>query len=217
MLEWTEFKSHTEMINACQIPDELLANMCTHGLIVTYLNYPLIGDISAYNIRELGYNSVKNSFNGLAELHKRPDVLPELKEYYNNFDLRYIVESWDQGDSYNSIDTRMDFHLAGMIIYQTDILSQGHNEMWPELIRITLDKHDYMAANNHVSWWSAYQSNSTIMGRIMIMSDFSPFKKVITDDPYLYRLIKNGCQHASYDQVLEIVDYARQFVNNLEE
>lgn len=216
MPEWAEFKSHTEMIDACQIPEDFLNNMCTYSLITSCLNYPLRADIFAFNITQMGYDSQKNSFNGLAELHNRPDVLFELIDSYNNFDLPKIVELWDQDKKFNSIDTRMNFHLVGMMLHQTDILGQGDNTIWFELMKIALEKHDFMKNNNHVSWWQAYHSNTTIIGRIMIMSDYQPFKKAMTDDPYLYRLVKNGCQHASYKQVLEIVGYAKEYLKSLE-
>ncbi len=54
--EWAEFESHVEMIEACQIPEDILTNMCTHGLIVTCLNYPLLSDILVFNIIQLGYD-----------------------------------------------------------------------------------------------------------------------------------------------------------------
>ncbi len=125
-----------------------------------------------------------------------------------------IVELWDQGDTYNAIDLKMTFYIAGMIIYQEDILNQSDNKIRKELVKIALAKHDYMQANNYVSWWQAYYSNTTIMGRIMLLSDFQPFKQAITNDPYIRQLIDRGCTYATSEQINKIVDYARQFTNN---
>lgn len=210
--EWVAFESRTEMINACQIPDSILTNMCTHGLIVTYFNYPLIHDILSSNIPQIGYDN--QSFNGLAELHKRPDALSEMMDYYSNFDLTKIVELWDKGDTFNAIDARMMFYIAGIIIYQKDILGQSDIDIRKELVKIALSKYDYMLANNYVSWWFAYYSNAGIMGKAMLMSNFTPLKQAITNDPFLGRLINSGCHHASSAQINTIVGYANQFINN---
>ena len=42
MEEWAQLKSHKEMVDVCQIPESILNDMCTIGLVDTYYDYPLL-------------------------------------------------------------------------------------------------------------------------------------------------------------------------------
>lgn len=46
---WKQFKSHNEMIKACQMPDSILLQIPTKNLLESCLNYPLLFDILAYD------------------------------------------------------------------------------------------------------------------------------------------------------------------------
>lgn len=71
MDEWKNFESHTEMIAACQIPEDILKNLSTEALAETVMNYPLLTDMLAWSDRSLGFQNVVSNFNGLEELLSR--------------------------------------------------------------------------------------------------------------------------------------------------
>lgn len=73
MEEWKEFESHVEMIEACQIPEDILDHLSTPALAETVINYPLLSDMLAWSDSDLGFQSVVSSFNGLEELLSRDD------------------------------------------------------------------------------------------------------------------------------------------------
>lgn len=74
MDEWKNFQTLDEMIEACQIPDEILSQLSTENLIDAILNYPLAINIFAYDTPKDGMNQLLLYFNGLQELEKRPDA-----------------------------------------------------------------------------------------------------------------------------------------------
>lgn len=78
MDKWKEFESHLEMIDACQIPDDILPHLSTAALAETVLNYPLLSDMLAWSDSNLGYQSVVSNFNGLNELLSREDGMDYL-------------------------------------------------------------------------------------------------------------------------------------------
>lgn len=80
--EWASFDSHVDMINACQIPEDILTNMTTEALLESILSYPLLGDMLLWDDVDDGYLSIATSFNGLAEFLQRPDA-PEVLENYS--------------------------------------------------------------------------------------------------------------------------------------
>ena len=61
---WSDFESHAEKVDACQIPDQKLQNLTTAGLIKACLDYPLLLDFSAYDNLQDGFNAVVSNFNG---------------------------------------------------------------------------------------------------------------------------------------------------------
>lgn len=79
--EWKAFQTHAEMIEACQIPKSILSRLSTEALLESVLDYPLLGDMLAFDNVSSGYRSVFNSFNGLQELSKREDMYSVLKAY----------------------------------------------------------------------------------------------------------------------------------------
>lgn len=71
--EWKSLKTHSEKVEVCQIPIDVLKKMPTDDLIEVCLNYPLSFDFYAYNSIKEGIIKVKDRFNGLQELFARKD------------------------------------------------------------------------------------------------------------------------------------------------
>ena len=46
---WNNFETHQQMLDACQIPENVLSKMSTEDLVTTCLNYPLSIDCFAYD------------------------------------------------------------------------------------------------------------------------------------------------------------------------
>ena len=92
--EWKAFRTHVEMLNACQIPDSVLKDMSTAGLVETVSNYPLLVDMWAYNDVQIGFEAVASHFNGIPELISREDAATELISKYKAIDLNAISGSW---------------------------------------------------------------------------------------------------------------------------
>ena len=72
--EWKTLNSHDEMVAACQIADDEIQEMTTDMLVSAYLNYPLLGDMYAYNTIETGFAALRKQCNALDELLTREDI-----------------------------------------------------------------------------------------------------------------------------------------------
>ena len=92
--EWKAFKSHDDMLKACQIPESTLKSMSTKSLVETVLEYPLFGDIRAYSSIQQGFEAVTSQFNGLSELLNRKDAGTELLAIYSKMNPQDIEENW---------------------------------------------------------------------------------------------------------------------------
>lgn len=215
--EWEKFESHTEMLEVCQIPEQILSSMCTHGLVVTCMNYPLIGDILAFNHIQTGYNSVTYGFNGLQELHNRPDALIEVMDYYRNYDFENIVSIYKQGDTYRAMDLVTKFFITGVILSQKALLDQSNVLSRYELVSLALIRHNDMKENPVIDWWICYSSNVNIMAKTMLFTHYNPFEEAVEKNPFLGNILeeKGKPLHLITDEeISEIIDYAKSFVNN---
>jgi len=92
--EWKAFETHDAMLKACQIPESTLKSMSTKGLVETVLEYPLFGDIMAYDSIQQGFEAVASRFNGLSELLNRKDAGTELLAIYSKMNPQDIEENW---------------------------------------------------------------------------------------------------------------------------
>ena len=99
--EWSQFDDHAEMVDACQIPEDVLKTMSTDALIETVLNYPLLDDIYAYDTFQEGFDAVSEHFNGLLELLNRGDAGSELLAKYQGMDVttdaNTVTSKWGPG------------------------------------------------------------------------------------------------------------------------
>jgi len=67
------YGNHQNMVDACQIPEEVLEQLSTSDLVQTVMFYPLLDDIYAFDSIDGGFEIVKNHFRGLQELCARTD------------------------------------------------------------------------------------------------------------------------------------------------
>lgn len=112
--EWQELKSHQEMIEVCQIPDDILKEMDDYGLIISILQYPLFDDVYLYDDMEEGFINMSNSFNGFEELSSRENIEGVAKKIYEdiinrkelnmNIDSEKIISRLEIIDKYFFVD-----------------------------------------------------------------------------------------------------------------
>ncbi len=85
--KWAEFESHSEMINACEIPEYTLNMMSTEQLLSTCINYPLMGDALCYNDIASGFELFVQHHNGLTALFKRNDISDVVTKAFSSIRL----------------------------------------------------------------------------------------------------------------------------------
>lgn len=83
MEEWKKFRSGEEMVNACQIPEDILDSMTTEELADLCLRYPLIKYIFAFDNLNNGLNKLFSDFNGIREFYRKRDVSNSLLNRYS--------------------------------------------------------------------------------------------------------------------------------------
>jgi len=99
--EWAQLSNWEEKRKAVSVPDEILKNMCTHGLVYTCVQCPLYFDIWAFNSKQNGFEMQVKGINSFAELNQRDDAGREFFDYYRSLKPSVFDKTWSttkQGD-----------------------------------------------------------------------------------------------------------------------
>lgn len=87
---WKSFTTHQEMVDACQIPENIVKNMSTPELLVACTDYPLAGDALLFNTLSAGFSSVYQQFDAMQVLFERDDFSYELVKYVESVNLKSL-------------------------------------------------------------------------------------------------------------------------------
>jgi hypothetical protein len=90
--QWAEFTTSQQMVESCQIPQNILQALKTDDLVEICLNYPLFIDYLASNDERKGISKIIENFNGLKELSNRKDGTKELVKAYTNYPVLSIIQ-----------------------------------------------------------------------------------------------------------------------------
>lgn len=85
--KWKTFQSGMEMVQACQIPQNVISSLSTEELLLICLKFPLLFDIGAANFFSDGYAAYEKNFNGIREFYLRNDAAVVIFNYYKQIKL----------------------------------------------------------------------------------------------------------------------------------
>jgi hypothetical protein len=191
--EWKAFQSSEEMVNACQIPYNILTFISTEELLNICLRYPLFLDIHFANNLQDGNNYIISSFNGLKTLFERKDCLEVLLNFY----LREVPSPPNLKKENNKLKV---FYLE-LLLSQTGIIND-FNEKQKKLL---LERALYIISDKQKKEYSTYYLHGTalILSRLINSSDI---KNELKNDELLTIFNKNGSfiDSARIQDIIEI-------------
>ncbi|MCL2004133.1 MAG: hypothetical protein FWG72_09055 [Oscillospiraceae bacterium] len=129
--EWIDLMPQ-ERVAALQIPENNLEGMSTAGLAETCLNYPMYVNMAFYDSLEIGFQRIRNQFNGLQALFLRADVADILVPIFVSMDLNKL----NQYDVYPT----MKFHYVCIMLYQDEVVAALTDEQRKELNKAVSEK-----------------------------------------------------------------------------
>ena len=209
MPEWVDLKTHTDRLNALQIPEDILKRMTTKSLLETCLNYPMFGDVIAYNTIKTGIREVINNFNGFTELLKRKDVYILLSERFFSFDPSAINEEWPLikkgGYPFELIKIEL-------LLGQDIILESANYENKISLLKEALLKHKKMVTLK--KYYSDYNHEQILflMGNILLKSGKPNISSLVINNKEVSNFLATG-RLPNHDVVNEILSIVNQTVN----
>ena len=199
MKEWAELHSGQEMVEACQVPKNVLKKMSTQAVIQALWEYPLLMDIFHRYQYQMDFESFSSQNNAYKELCLRPDAgvsLLERMEAFNPLVMGVIF-----GDGF--------FEL---LMAQDVFLSQLNAADRITAIRIAMQKDDLRQQSHKEDQAITY----LLLGKIMLNAHYEPFvtetgnneqlKLFLTSTSYVY-------MSGAYDHIRQIIaDYTLKFI-----
>lgn len=158
--EWEAFQNSAEMIAACEIPDSVLTNISTWGLLETCFTHPLAGDYIFMNSVSYYINNRPSYDNGLRELFSRPDLTDVLLYEYRYMDMEKYPNSYDR-------------HIRELIFGCTAFVSKLNSRQLLYLVSVAIEKaHIQEAKYTNTSFWPY---SYFIMANAMVHAGYKPF------------------------------------------
>ncbi len=169
--EWRELPGHRARVEACQIPDGILAEMSTEGLVETCMRYPHrnLWAVSSTGML-VGIQGIIDGFNGLSELMTRPDAGVALLNAYQSNDPARIPSDWavwDDGDR----ALVMDLTYLELLLGQEPVLSGMPPGAKLALIELCLKNRSSRGE------YAIDGSSAVLVGRTLMSMGYEPFMR----------------------------------------
>lgn len=181
--QWKSLSSGQKMLEACQIPNDVLSSLSTKALCETCMDYPLAYDYIYANDEKESTNFHIEHFNGLKELANREDKFLPLIEAYKGAqyeplpDLQYGVRN-------NNL-----FYLGyiELLLSSDSFYSHFSSDQIGMLKDAALEKYDYELGNIEV--FGLYSIRRTVM--LIAKCVLSEGKLVGADKEWIEDYIEN--------------------------
>ena len=165
--KWASFATSQEMVDALQIPQDVLEKLSSKELAEICLDYPLFFNFSAYNDERVGISATIESFNGLKELSDRKDGAHELISLYK----RYPIISQIQKEGSKDFDTPYKLPFLELLLSDETFNKQLDEQQSIELSQIVVAKYESKLNNAHV--YSLHNIKKTfLLGAITIENHY---------------------------------------------
>jgi hypothetical protein len=195
MSDWRDIP-YPEKVERIQIPEKILKQMSTEGLVETCLNYPLFIVTLAYNYPQHGFNQIVAEFNGFSELFNREDAASILLKKYIDMDL----EGKFRGDLFY-----MEFLIA-----QNEILAKLSDYEVVILLESCFEK---IISKQHIGYSAFFmQVTPLIMGRTLY-ERISEFGAITEKNNQIELFLKSG-KLSNSEVASDILNAAEQYLQS---
>jgi len=183
--KWATFTTGQQMLDACQIPQEVLESLSTKDLAEVCLNYPLFFQYTAFNDEIVGISNMIENFNGLKELSKRKDGVKELINIYKDFPVITQIQKKTSKD----YDTPYKLPFIELLLSNDIFVNQLDSQESKKLEKIILDRYECKLKNNQV--YSVYNIKKTFLLGAVVISKHDMSAKSAKQLEVIRNFIKN--------------------------
>lgn len=207
MPAWSEFTSGQQMIDACQVPELILENMSTYGLIETCLDYPLLNNMLAFDNVQLGTEKQMENFNGFSELILRDNATLLMLERYKLMNPMCPPKSNDLTVG----EYGLHFIYFSMIQSQVVLLHQLVSSERRELLEEAVIKYDFFLQDQINYGIFNLKTTALIIARVMVVEGYKPFLNEMDQNESLRIFVNDVDLQNNLGTLKIILDYGNEF------
>lgn len=183
--EWAKFKTGKQMVDACQIPQEIINELSTEKLVEICLNYPLYVNYLAFNDERKGINIIIKNFNGLSELARRKDGTLELIKIYKEFPVLKQISSSTSAN----YDIPYKLPFLELLLSDSLFIHSLDSTNLIELKQVVLDKYENKLKNSAV--YSLHNVKKTMLLATIIINLQEETKKTTEQQNIINNFLQN--------------------------
>jgi len=133
---WKQLESNTQMIEVCQVPEDILNSLSTDALVETCFNHPLIVNVLLDDKLEKNLNHAISRYNSFNALVNRNDAGKALFKVYKEMDVDEFESS-----GYNTINqSKYRFVFIELFLANNKIINSLNEQEQKELVEEVLKK-----------------------------------------------------------------------------
>ena len=193
--ERASLKNRKEMMEAYQIPQEVLNTLSTKDLAEICFNYPLYFEFTAFNDERKGISLMIERFNGLKELSNRKDGARELINIYQTLPVfdenRQIIPD-------KQYPMLLKFDYLELLLSDDAFAKQMDEQTATALGKIVLDKYEGKLEHIHAYGIHGIR-NSFLLGAIVLEKSSRSAEQQAAVKQFI-----NNYRHANPDMLTEI-------------
>lgn len=207
--EWRLLTTSMQMDSVSMIPDNILLNISTEGLIQTCMDYPRMVDFFASDNLNFQYaiEIITSKFNGLQELFDRSDAGPKIHAYYNQLYPECEKNNWSK-----SLGSPFLYAWIETIIAQNQILEQYDMEESKMLCSDALQ----VFQTKRLLDYSIFSQKTSLLisGRVMLINEYAPFVQEYNTNIYLKHFIDHSVLDGQFDTLKDIEILTKDYLSN---
>lgn len=146
--KWSTLDNHQAMVDACQIPIDILQKMTTKDLVETCVNYPLKTDLYSYSTIKEGIEKVASKFNGFKDLFKREDNYTYLFDFLGKSRTTIVKEIDSEMGNIEKGEIIYNISLVETLLSFDDILQHSNGKQKNALIELSRELLDFKMNSN---------------------------------------------------------------------
>lgn len=205
--KWKTLKTYKEKLLVLQIPDQVLNEMSTEGLVRTCLNYPMWLHMMLHGNLQSGIEKVISNFNGLQELMKRTDAGSILIKVYKDIDSGAFQQDWT---SRQRGGFTLHLSYVEMLLSQEQILSSLTKKEKCSLLEDCILK--YKSKLKHeVYGITGLKTVTIVICQILLGEDYKPFKQKYEENERINLFLRDETP-IDVEIFNEIILYAQQYL-----
>ncbi|MDR1543620.1 MAG: hypothetical protein LBS50_04260 [Prevotellaceae bacterium] len=185
--EWATLSNGKQMLDICQIPQEIIGQLSTKELAEICLNYPLYTDYLALNDERKGINLIIKNINGFSELAKRKDGTLELIKIYREFPILTQIPH----NASKDCDIPYKLPFLELILSDSLFITNFNSTDLKDLKQIVLNKYEEKLKNSSV--YSLHNVKSTLLLAAIIIKQNTTLKTMEQQ-----KVINNFIQNYAY-------------------